>query len=149
MKSVIMMIILLTLFGCATMYQTGLVTPPPERSEYFTTEMAGFNVHRDDILGPEFSYFINLKLNKEIPEGAFLEVLFENPVSREKPLVETKTLKGDEESISFNSDPVCGLRRQRGYVINVSLYEKVDKKKLLGKHRQVVLSLMDQQGLCL
>ncbi len=144
-ETIFLGLICLLLSSCSLLRPGGLSAPSAVQSEYFTTDMAGFKVNRDDLSRLVFRYFIDLTINKPVPKSALLELSFENPQDKTRPLGMTKILSGDEKTLSFRSEPVSGLRAYQGYAIDIFLYENSTKANLLGKHRQVVQSIVNQR----
>ena len=124
--------------------ESGFLTPAPVTSEYFKTEMAGFNIEAGEKpFAPR--YFLSLKKLKPIPKGAVIEVKFENPSDRKHPIIVEQEIQDNEEELALISPAVTGLQSYQGYYIEVTLYEDKNKNKVLGTHHQVVQSLIDER----
>lgn len=146
-KYLYLLIILLLCGGCASMLEeSGFLTPSAVTSEYLKTDMAGFNVKAGEVpFSP--NYFISLQKLKPIPEGTFVVIKFENPSDRKNPIIVEKEIEGDEERLDFTSPTVSGLQSYQGYYIEVTLYKSKDMAEVLGTHRQVIQSLIDERAM--
>ena len=80
-----------------------------------------------------------------LPEGALVEVEFENPEEGRPPLTAARVYKGEQTLVIF-SPPVKGVR-PRGYEVVARIYASADKKQSLGVHTQTCQSLVDQREL--
>ncbi|MCA9401060.1 MAG: hypothetical protein KC713_05500 [Candidatus Omnitrophica bacterium] len=130
------------LSGCATLEKEGVLTPQPTRSEYFHTMGAGFTLTARD--PNSIKYIISLDVLKSREEDVFIEAQFENPSSPKTPIIVTYILQPEESSFTLQSPSVYGVKYYEGYVIDVFIYDDSTKTNLLGKHRQVVQSIIDQ-----
>lgn len=137
-------VILLLLSGCAALEKGGFLTPPPTQSEYFHTTGAGFTLTAGDT--DSIKYIISLDVIKPREEDIFIEAQFEDPSSPRTPIIITYTLQPEESSFTLQSPPVYGLRSYEGYVIDIFIYDDSSKSNLLGKHRQVIQSIIDRKS---
>ena len=135
-------VISLLISGCAALEKGGFLIPPPSQSEYFHTTGAGFTLTAGD--PDSVMYIISLDAIKFREKDIFIEVWFEDPSSPKTPIIITYTLQPEESSFTLKSPPVYGLRSYEGYVIDIFIYEDSTKANLLGRHRQVVQSIIDQ-----
>ena len=144
MKKVIWLIILgMCASGCATLEKGGFVTPVPAQSEYFRTTGAGFSFTIGD--PDSIKYNISLDVIKPRERNIFIETQFEDPSLPKSPIIATRTIQPEESSITVESPPIYGLCAYEGYIIDIFIYESAEKGRLLGKHRQVVRSIIDQK----
>lgn len=142
-KQLLQLFAILFLFiGCAALETGGFLPPSPTQSEYLYTTGAGFSF----IAGnpDSIQYIISLNVMKSRERDLFIEARFEDPSSPKNPIIITYTLQPEELSFMLKSSPVYGLRSYEGYVIDIFIYEDSTKTNLLGKHRQVVQSIIDQ-----
>lgn len=79
-----------------------------------------------------------------LPRNALIEVEFENPADRKKPLVSHRVFAGDEPTIVLFSPPLTGVRA-RTYEIVARIYAAADKKQVLGILTHICPSLLDQR----
>lgn len=142
-RKLLLLLTVIFLSGCAALQKGGFLTPPPTQSEYFHTSGAGFTLTAGD--PDSFRYIISLDVVKWREKAVFIEANFENPSSPESPIVVTQTIQPEESRLTLESPPVYGLRSYEGYVIDIYIYEDATKVVSLGKHRQVVQSIIDQK----
>ena len=117
-------------------------TPELANSEHFTTKRAkiAFNIKAGKV---ESYYELVLGIVKPFPDGAFLEVQFENPVDAASPLIAAKEVKPADLQITVYSPPFYGRETDQNYQVVVEIYSDRSKKILLGKHVQLIRSFMD------
>ena len=96
-------------------------------SSYVSTKFCGFVF---DGRTSEARFSIDLVVERSLPAGAIVEASFENPLERDKPIVVTRELKGDERELRILSTPVKGIT-QREYGMVVRVYASRDKAALL------------------
>lgn len=134
---------LLLLSGCRSMLsEVDLLTPNAATSEYFITEGAGFDLDTRD---NSVRYSLNLTIRKKLDNGVFLEVYFENPADKNSPIVLTKNIYPDAKEIAITSPKIYGLKSYHNYEVIVNIYTDASKKELLGRHRQLVQSLLNSK----
>lgn len=137
-------IVMLT--GCAGLEEGGFLTPPPATSKYFRTAGAGFGMDTGKP-GIETTYFLDLEVTNGLENGAYLEAHFEDPSKKNIPIVVTQKLNPGEREIIFQSPEIHGLKSFEGYVTEVFIYDNERKDNLIGKHRQVIQSIIDEAEL--
>jgi hypothetical protein len=81
-----------------------------------------------------------------LPHGALIEVEFENPADRAKPLWVRHIFTGEQQTVVVFSPPLKEVR-PRGYEVVARIYASADKKQALGVHTQICQSLIDQREL--
>jgi len=119
-----------------------MATPSATISDYFETTGGGFLTEvKDGILVVKYS--LALKKLKEIPADAFIEVEFQNPKDKSKPiLIKYKPNPADQE-LNFESPSMNGFKAYKNYKIIVRLYENDSKIRLLGTHEQSIQSILN------
>ncbi|GEM_PF-3786946 len=145
-KHWLMVGLIVMLTGCAGLEEGGFLTPPPATSKYFRTTVAGFGMNTGKP-GIEITYFLDLEVINGLENGAYLEAHFEDPSSRSVPIIVTQKLNPGEREVEFRSPEIHGLKSYEGYVTEVFVYDNERKENLLGKHRQVIQSIIDEAEL--
>ncbi|MGE5523868.1 MAG: hypothetical protein ACM3SS_09130 [Rhodospirillaceae bacterium] len=107
--------------------------PPATEAPYLATKFCGVVF---DGRTKEARFSIDLTVRRRLPAGAAVEVSFENPLERDKPLVVTREVKGDERELRILSAPVKGIT-PREYAMAVRIYAARDRATLLGAHTEV------------
>lgn len=142
MRILMILFLAFLLTSCASLEEGGFLQPQPVASKYLYTKGAGFTFTAGDPNSVKYSIW--LEILKPFKNGSFLEVQFENPSDKRSPIIVMRDIKPEDKEISLESPPIYGLRSYEGYVVEVYIYDNADKKNLLGIHRQVIRSIMDQ-----
>lgn len=116
---------LLCLTACGSYSRT---STPATEAPYVATKFCGVVF---DGRTKEARFSIDLTVRRRLPAGATVEVSFENPLERDKPLVATREVKGDERALRILSAPVQGIT-PREYAMVVRVYAGRDRATLLG-----------------
>jgi hypothetical protein len=133
--------------GCTTLEHMDLLTPRPSKSEYFETTVAGIllKVDAGKILSEK--YDIVLTPLKTLPDGALLEVEFENPVDSSKPMLVTQKVDAAASTVRLESPSFHGIKAYKNYQTVVRMYADESKSKLIGVHEQLIRSIVDDADL--
>jgi len=115
-----------------------------ESSEYLTTIAGEFIIREKAVI-----YSLTYKLNKPLPDNAFLRVDFENPF--DKSIVIQKDVYPDSDEILVQSIAIPTIENRRTYRV---LTEIVHNDEVISKHAQnirflVRTSLLDRMGIIL
>lgn len=97
---------------------------PPASTPYLATKFCGFVF---DGRRSEARFSLDLTVGPQAPAGSELEVTFENPLERDRPLVVTRALQPGERELRVLSPPVKGIT-QREYAMVARLYRSADRK---------------------
>lgn len=92
----------------------------------------------------EANYVVTLNVLKEPPEGSTVEVDFDNPAGGAK-LHMNQTLRPGQKKISFESEPLFCIKKDRRYVFKVML--KDEHGTLLQAVESSIVSTLDQSVL--
>ena len=140
-----LVIALFTLSACrSTLEKSGLVTPDPVTSEMFVTKHGGFTLRKLDAHNAEVRYNLTLEPRRPITQPLKLEITFENPEDKRKPLTLTQDVAVAATSIDIESTPLAGLKPAEAYEIVIRTYDA--NGTLLGTHRQLVHSIIAMKG---
>ncbi len=107
-------------------------TAPAPGTAYVATRFCGFLF---DGRTSEARFTLDLTVERPLPAGSMIEVVFENPLDRDKPLVVTRELNGDERELRILSTPVKGIT-QREYAMVARVYASRDKTTVLATHNE-------------
>lgn len=132
MKSALFPLLLSLCFVLAACALPGRSTGPPAAAPYLATKFCGFVF---DGRRSEARFSLDLTVGRQAPAGSALEVTFENPLERDRPLVVTRALQPGERELRVLSPPVKGIT-QREYAMVARLYRSADRKELLASHSE-------------
>ena len=114
--------------------------PASAQAARVTTRFCGFVL---DGRTKQARFTLDLAIDPPFPPGTTLEVTFENPLAREKPVVVTRELAANERELRVVSTPVKGIAR-REYAMLVRVYASPDKSLLLATHTESCRAPFDQ-----
>ena len=130
--------------GCTTpaVLEHELNSPPLVDSEYFSTQEAKFNInfYKGTV---QSRYMIALSVRRPLLNGGYLEAQFENPQDKNQPIIITRSIEPKQSLVVLESPIIYGRSSYANYEVVVYLYTNALKTKLLGEHRQLIRSLMD------
>jgi len=109
--------------------------PRPETSEFLQTNYGAFSISLENFT---ITYFLSLRVLKELPTEAYIEARFENPSNPMKPIIVTQ--HGPQpQKIELQSPPLTGLKK-KNYWVEVVIYSNPDKEDEIGRHVQWIQS---------
>ncbi|MEM9159179.1 MAG: hypothetical protein AAGB46_09030 [Verrucomicrobiota bacterium] len=105
----------------------------PQVSEYFITQEADFDV---DVDRQVVEYEFTLRARKPLPEGSLIQIRFQNPASKNDFFVREHVVTHHEREIFFTSGNVDGLKLNKDYRIEATLFDSPSKGQILCEHSQ-------------
>lgn len=118
---------------------TGKKLPIQSESNLYKTIQAG-TIYYEEENG--LGYDLILKTKKNLPQGCYIEVKFPNPLFLDKPIIVSKEISNQNETIYFSSPFVKGIEPFKSYLIIVNTYESKNKKQLIDTLSQEIISFM-------
>jgi hypothetical protein len=123
-------------FVAAFLVSSASASPPsPSKSEYLTTEGAGFLMDK----GEGVIYAMTFSLRKEINEPLYVEVLYENPADSKAPFVVNATIAPGQKELLSESPGIPAIKNRKNYRVEVRLFSDEAHTHLVSKHAQDVL----------
>lgn len=137
-------IVLVTLLALATLHGCGRFnfSRAPASGPWFSTKLCGIAL---DNKAKVASLRLQLEILRPLPRGALIETEFRNPVDR-SVLAVRRTATGNERMIELVSPPFDQVR-PLGYETVTRVYALSDRKKVLGTHKYMCESLVDDREL--
>lgn len=118
--------------------------PEPVTSEYFKTSSAGLVL---DLKRREFRYVLGLEILKPFSAPVVAQVEFEDPRDPDNPLIVLAEIDPGEEKLSVKSPAVSSPQKDKYYKIDVSVFKRPDKKELVARHSQKILSVVNEESI--
>lgn len=117
---------------CLSFTACGFAGRPAPGTPYLATKLCGFVF--DGRTG-EARFSIDFTVRRPLPAGGLLEVAFENPLDRDRPVLVTRELEGGERELRVLSTPVKGIT-QREYAMVARVYASRDRSTPLATHTE-------------
>ena len=120
----------------------GAAQPPrPSKSEYLTTEGAGFMLDKAN----GAIYAMTFSVNKEIKSPVFVTINFENPSDRKSPFRSDLTIAPGQHDVMAESPGIKRIKSGKRYSVDVLLYADESRTLLIGRHSQKVAFDMPEE----
>lgn len=132
--------------GCRSMREVpepGITEP--NWSDFFANAGGRIVVQRLEGDAVELRYTLWLQQRNPGKRSMKLEVRFENPEDRSKPLVMTQDVAAGETAIEMTSPPIWGVKPDHDYEVIIRINNSIGQP--LGKQRLFIRSLVDSRGL--
>jgi len=135
---IIVFVILASICGCT-------ILPAPSVSKYFETISAKVIT---EMSGGEYKHSLRVlvKQTQKLPDTAYLEISFENPKDKSKPIMIKFRPKLHEKEITITSPFIEGLKRRSDCLMQIYVYEDDTRNNLLDIHRQNIFVIFPEDS---